>query len=1083
MASKLAGQVLSALSEFSSHTRLYELTFKDQRKDPGLLVEAFAADERLLGIGSLDVIALSTRSKIAHASLLGQEACLRISLVDGTRIGFSGYISKIAKLDSDGGLSRYRLRLSPWIWLLSQTRNSRAWQDKTVIQIVDSVFAQYQPYAQWVWSGDVSLFMSDAIARSYCCQYRETDLDFVTRLLTEEGLGWRFEEHEDGSRMVLFADSSQLSAAPEDASSEAGGGIRYHAASSVEKSDSIQYLQAFRKLGVAVVTVLSYDYKTKQTVRVSVPTKYPIGGKNAQAVESFDSPGQYAYADARQARRYAGLKMEAHEARGFVWQGRSTVRTLRPGTRICITDIPMKKYRDEAPDFVLVRVASIGVNNLPVTAKNGLTELFGPIPELLEESTKGIPLAEFDRAIEQAQRSGYANCFEAIPVERPWRPRMELKAGPTAHGSQTAIVVGPDGSDEPNGADEIHCDRLGRVRIRFHWQDNDAGCWVRVGQRSAGGGMGSQFLPRIGQEVLVKFIEGDIDRPVIVGALYNGQGEGGVLPTPGGVADRDSSGAVFERAHDHMASAQVNLAGGNSPVWHGASSGSAGHRNNSAQWGVRSKEFGGRGYNQLLFDDTDGQGRIQLKSTHAATELNLGHLIHSADNYRGSFRGSGAELRTDAYGAVRAGAGLLVSSYKINHSASSREAVGENAAGNTMLKQAMKLAESFSSAAKTHETVGYASHLGSTKAGASAIDDKAAPLSALWTTSAGMLSKKSVDEARADAEARSVDAGDDKLPHASAPMIGIAAKAGLGVVAGQDVQLSTGEIATIASGADSQFIAGGQMRVHSGQAIGVLAGAVKAGEGNVGLQLIAGKGVIDYQAQADELKVQARDEINVISANAHIDWAAAKSISLSTAGGANITIEGGNITVECQGKILINAGVKRLSSPVKQNYRMPKMPRTAIENISVKFDIRLQDVPGLAAEPYPNTNWRFVRGDSEWQALGSETIILAGRSDDSGSVILSSQDEKILHEAYNDTPNRIWLVANSHARALEVHVEKPDWTNSEKLYHGLNALGYTEEYGSANGADVEDYVAPLARKELKTTSGTSLLKKLKKGAS
>jgi type VI secretion system secreted protein VgrG len=924
MSSTLAREVVTALSEFGSHTRLYELTFRDQGKDPGFLVEAFAADEQLMGVGGIDVIALATRSRIAHATLLGQEACFQISLVDGTRARLGGYVSKIATLGSDGGLSRYRLRLSPWIWLLSQARNSLAWQDKTVVEIVDSVFAQYQPYAQWVWSGDVSLFMSDAVARSYCCQYRETDLEFVTRILTEEGLGWRFEEHEGGSRMVLFADSSQLSAAPEDVSSEAGGGIRYHAASSVEKSDSIQYLQAHRKLGVATVTVLSYDYKTKQTVSVSVPTKYPIGGKNAQPVESFDSPGQYAYADARQARRYAGLKMEAHEARGFVWQGRSTVRTLRPGTRICVTDIPMKKYRDEAPDFVLTRVASVGVNNLPVTARNGVTELFGSLAELLEESTAGVPLAEFARAVEQAQRSGYANCFEAIPAERPWRPKMELKADPTAHGSQTAIVVGADGTDQPNGADEIYCDRLGRVRIRFHWQDSEAGCWVRVGQRSAG----SQFLPRIGQEVLVKFIEGDIDRPVIVGALYNGQGEGGVVSTPGGVSDRESSSTAFERAHDHMPSGQANLARGNSPVWHGAAAGSAGHRNNSAQWGVRSKEFGGRGYNQLLFDDTDGQGRVQLKTTHAATELNLGHLIHSADNYRGSFRGAGAELRTDAYGAVRAGGGLLILSYKINHSASAREAAGENGAGNALLKQAWKVADSFSSAAKTHETVAYAGHLGATKASASVIDDQAAPLKGMWTASAGMLSKKSVEEARGDADSRSVDASPDKLPHAGAPIIGIAAKAGLGVVAGQDVQLSTGEIATLASGADSQFNAGGQMRVHSGQAIGVLAGAVKAGEGNVGLQLIAGKGPIDYQAQADALKVQARDEINVISANANIDWAAAKSISLTTAGGANITIDGGNITVQCPGKITVRAGLKKFNDPTKLSYSMPPLPRS-----------------------------------------------------------------------------------------------------------------------------------------------------------
>jgi uncharacterized protein (DUF2345 family) len=139
--------------------------------------------------------------------------------------------------------------------------------------------------------------------------------------------------------------------------------------------------------------------------------------------------------------------------------------------------------------------------------------------------------------------------------------------------------------------------------------------------------------------------------------------------------------------------------------------------------------------------------------------------------------------------------------------------------------------------------------------------------------------------------------------------------------------MATGETVMLMSGADQQFVAGGQMRMHSGQAIGVLAGAEKLGEGGIGLQLIAGKGALDYQAQGDELTVQARDEIDVISANAHIDWAAAKSISLSTAGGANITIAGGNITVQCPGKLTVHAGKKRFASPHKIDYLLGRLPR------------------------------------------------------------------------------------------------------------------------------------------------------------
>ena len=121
---------------------------------------------------------------------------------------------------------------------------------------------------------------------SYCCQYQESDYDFVLRLLTEKGLAWHFEQGDGVEQMVLFADTS-CSSTLEDASSAAGGGIHYHGASAVEKRDSIQYLQASRTLGVAVVTVLGYDYEARRSVTVSVPIKFPIGGRNAQAVSCW----------------------------------------------------------------------------------------------------------------------------------------------------------------------------------------------------------------------------------------------------------------------------------------------------------------------------------------------------------------------------------------------------------------------------------------------------------------------------------------------------------------------------------------------------------------------------------------------------------------------------------------------------------------------------------------------------------------------------------------------------------------------------------------------------------------------------
>ncbi len=381
--------ITTALVQFSSATRLYGLKLGDEDADlgaGGLLVEAFSADDVVQGTGARDIIVLSTNAHVELAPLLGKPASLEVSLADGSRTTFSGDITQAAMLGSEGGLARFRLRLTPWLWRLSQVRNSRVWQDKSVIEIVESVFEGYQPLAQWRWSEEVDSFLADVPARSYCCQYRESDYDFVLRLLTEEGLVWRFEEAEDGLCLVLFADSSQLSAVPEDVCSEASGGIRYHGVRAGEQQDTIQALQARRSVSVTLTSLLSYDYKAKKVVCASTPAirqyeKLPV-------LESFDVPGQYAYADGGLAQHYAELQMQGREARSQLWRGRSTVRTLAAGRRVNVTQGPLASAGGAAvPAYTVLRVTSVGVNNLPSPAQHGLAELFGPIPELLEELT------------------------------------------------------------------------------------------------------------------------------------------------------------------------------------------------------------------------------------------------------------------------------------------------------------------------------------------------------------------------------------------------------------------------------------------------------------------------------------------------------------------------------------------------------------------------------------------------------------------------------------------------------------------------------------------------------------------------
>ncbi|MCM5683002.1 DUF2345 domain-containing protein, partial [Schlegelella sp. S2-27] len=431
--------------------------------------------------------------------------------------------------------------------------------------------------------------------------------------------------------------------------------------------------------------------------------------------------------------------------------------------------------------------------------------------------------------------------------------------------------------------------------------------WVRVAQPYAGPGMGLQFIPRIGQEVLVDFEELDIDRPLVKAAFYNGKGEAGVPATPGGSpAEADTS--AYGRSSDHRPSAQGNQSGGNAPAWHGGAPGPQAQSNPAALSGFKTKEFGGEGASELRFDDSDAQLSVRAATSQHATWLHLGHLLHYADNHRGSFRGLGTELRTDAYGAVRGGRGVLLSSYGI---AASTPA-GDNAPGMAQAQQMVQLAQTFSDAARTHETVQLAGTVGSHQAGQSAVDPSQAPLKALHRVLSGTVAQQGFEPAQADAAQKHTAAQDDKLPHTTDPVIAISAKAGFALTAGQDLHVAAGEIVHTAAGQDLHQAIGGQARLHTGQAIGVLAGAIGPGSeaAGTGLTVIAAQGDVDVQAQAGPMQLAAKQLVDVKSKAAHIDWAAAQRIVLSTAGGASLTLDAGGIVTQCPGKITVQAGKK-----------------------------------------------------------------------------------------------------------------------------------------------------------------------------
>jgi type VI secretion system secreted protein VgrG len=971
-------QLEGLLARWTQSQRLYNVSGDGPVND--LMVEQFSLIDSISEPFVLQLTVLTLDARLPLRELMHQRITLTARLSDGSLKKHSGLITSASQLGSDGGFQRLQLTVKPWIAFLAHSSHSRAWQQKTVPEILDHVFGAYGSHAAWRFgevaadgsTEDIGAFLAqgpNAGVLDYCCQYRETDLAFVQRLLASVGLGWRIEESEEspsGHTLVVFADSSRWPQNPSSASALGGAGLKFHRSAATEEQDSIQAFGGQRSLNPAATAVLQWDYLQKRAVSVLVPTNHQFGAPAVQDMaawlESYQAQGSSAdggTCTSAQLQHLATLGQQAHEFRNKTWLARSSVRSLRAGQWFTLKNSTLDALSglgkgDADLEFTVHSVHALGINNLPKELSERIAHHLGdaaeddfdwlagpfqpdPVAKLLAS------LADDPELNEQAAATGYANRFEACRRAIPWRP-VYLKK-PTALGPQTAIVVDPSGNTTPTGADELYMDAMGRIKVQFHWQsaahadpraDNRSSCWVRVAQRWAGASMGHQFIPRIGQEVLIQFLNNDIDRPICTSALYNGRGEGGLARTPGGQAGKTDT-CVFSRSSDHLPSGQGNQvgsgSGGNAPAWHGgapgpASAGAHAQNNAAAMSGVKSKEFGGEGYNQLVFDDTPDQLRVQLATTQHASQLNLGYLIHQADNTRGSYRGQGFELRTDAYGAIRATQGLLITSY----GASPSDPAGDNAPGMALFKQAMTLADSFSQAAQTHQTTTLASAVGTVKSSQSHLSDQLAPMKALHQAASGMVSQAAFDTAVNDAGNKRTQAANGTLPHTTDPIVAITAKAGLAVVAGQDIQFASGEAISWQAGQDLHIAGGSQLRVNTGQSIGILAGAVQAGEGakGTGLTMIAGQGPVQMQAQAGQAQVAAKGLINIQSKVGAVEWAAAKKITLQTAGGAQIVIQGSGITVQCPGRITIKAAQKSFVGPGSESYPMPQLPRSTL---------------------------------------------------------------------------------------------------------------------------------------------------------
>ncbi|MBP1127132.1 type VI secretion system tip protein TssI/VgrG [Pseudomonas sp. PvP006] len=358
---------------------------------------------------------------------------------------------------------------------------------------------------------------------TYITQYRESDFNFVQRLLEEEGMFYYFEHTADSHTMIICDDSTTLAPLPEQPQ------IRFHTASVTETADAITQWSGNRKLQSGKIAVQTFDYRQPAN-RLPVAMKSLNKQGDVDDFEIYDFPGQYTHGTYDEGEALVRLRVEALELKGKSFQGASNCRAMKPGYTFEL--LQHYDHDQGSPDdrqFLLMSVESEGHNNY----LNG-------------------------------HQASYFNTFACVRKKIVFRPQLTTPR-PTISGPQTAIIVGPAG-------EEIFTDELGRVKVQFHWdrkgEHNDkSSCWVRVAQSGASGGFGSIQIPRVGDEVVVVFLDGNPDRPLVMGSLYNSQNTPPwSLPankTQSGFLTRSMKGkganANFFRFEDKAGAEQVSL--------------------------------------------------------------------------------------------------------------------------------------------------------------------------------------------------------------------------------------------------------------------------------------------------------------------------------------------------------------------------------------------------------------------------------------------------------------------------------------------------------------------------------------------
>jgi type VI secretion system secreted protein VgrG len=443
-----------------------------------LLLAGLTGTEAMSRLFSFNLELLSEQTTIDFKSIIGENVTITIAQSDNSPRYFNGLVSRFGASGATDGFTRYQMEVVPWTWMLTRFADCRIFHNKTVGNIIEAVFAARG-------FTDYKLLLTASYQQlEYCVQYRETDFNFISRLMEQNGIFYFF-QHDQGKHTMVIADSSS---AHEPCPGQANAGYN-PVSGGLDVEDVITTWDLDQMLMSGKYTHTDYNFKTPSTsLLVTEPTIHVVGGNSA--FELFDYPGEYQVRG--DGTTLAKLRMQEQEALHLVARGSSACRCFTTGYKFSLADHFVNSMNVPYVLTEIHHLASVG-------------------------STYGL---------DGGGGESYSNRFTCIPASVPFRAER-VTPKPVVQGVQTAVVVGKSddkGASDDGGGDgeEIWIDKFGRVVVRFPWdRAGSCSCRVRVSQDWAGQSWGAITIPRVGQEVIVSFLEGDPDRPIITGRVYN----------------------------------------------------------------------------------------------------------------------------------------------------------------------------------------------------------------------------------------------------------------------------------------------------------------------------------------------------------------------------------------------------------------------------------------------------------------------------------------------------------------------------------------------------------------------------------